>query len=787
MRSGELYSTPAMVAFEPSTWAEVEEAEAMGKAVLRGGSNLARDIVRFSVAPERSLAPCEPAQPTPPPRPQSPEPVRDEAAVKARACREDIPAQRLIRAKRADMHFDDLLRAGRVNLATRTLVRSGGARAVHERSLFSDATRPLATHDSPLNPSSTQWRAADYVRILHTRTTRTGLEAGLKNVQAMLTAIETQADTLRTRAFPSVCLAAAELEATRKGITLRQAPYEFRQAEKALSRTYAGVAQKQEAVGRLASVLRVLSRFGWVFETGQAMRNAAASVAPLEVLERLARDYVRAREWANAQTPGIASRRVAADLDDAVVRFGNAITVRLGDSRTPRGAMRRYVSVLGTVGEDRCIADALVVRMQTAREKLAAAVASTGSVQTSSAPDSEATVSVKAATGAFLGGLSSYWRLACVVSLYESCATHAHTHVPSFIAYYVAAIETVGLLPRDAAVEVLRAHNVASNTLKLPRDYIMTLRRLADSVTRNFIHTTEMAVQRAARDAAVAVIDGRVDARAAAALVRAVVTEATAQMDDVLRRRRTFAVTSTSTRSTATTTDDAEKNVASFRKTCSGALAEAAKVLAAQVEHADDGGALALRAAVFCCEAGQTELGANAVRAYVRAAAPAMEARARRVVQAYRHGQAAMSHQGRGAGGGGPVVSAAASELVLELALAASAVRRRGAGPEVALAVSKELVARVGSALCSAAAAVKLQPGHARRVRTDCEFLAAALSSYGESAEGFEAAANIAGDMCADDTLTVRRGGVQRNVAAAIRHVSLLRMCLEGGQQTLPM
>ncbi len=761
-----------MVAFEPSTWAEVEEAEAMGKAVLRGGCGLARDILRHSAAPERALVPSEPAQP--PPRPHSPEPARDDAAAKARACRADIPAQRLIRAKRADMHFDDLLRAGRVNLATKTLVRAAG-RAVHERSLFADATRPLANYDSALNPSSTQWRAADYLRVLHARTTRSGLETGLRNVRALLKAIDSQADTLRMGAFPSVCLAAAELEATRKGVSLKEPPYEFRQAERALSRKYAGVAQKQEAVGRLASVLRVLSRFGWVFETGRAMRNAAATVAPLDVLERLARDYVRAREWAEAQTPGVASKRVGADLDDAVVRFGNAITLRLGDARMSRSAMRRYVSVLGTVGEDRCIADALVVRMQAAREKLAAAVTSSSAVKNSSAPDSEATGAVKTATGAFLGGLSSYWRLACVVSLYESCATHAHTHVPSYIAYYVAAVETVGPLPRDAAVEVLRAHVVAANNLKLPRDYIMSLRRLADSVTKTFVNTTELAVRRAARDAAAAVVDAHVDALAAAALVRAVVTEATAQMDDVLRRRRTFAVASLSTRSTA---DDAEKDVAAFRKTCDGALAEAAKVLADKVEQTDDGGALALRAAVFCAEAGQTELGSSAVRAYVRAAAPAMEARARRVVHAYRHGQPA-ANQSRS----GPVVSAAASELVLELALAASAVRRRGAGPDVAKAVSKELVARVGAALCSAAAAVKLQPGHARRVRTDCDFLAAALASYGQSAEGFEAAANIAADMCTDDMVSVRMGGVQRNVAAAVRHVALLRLCLEGKER----
>ncbi len=117
---------------------------------------------------------------------------------------------------------------------------------------------------------------------------------------------------------------------------------------------------------------------------------------------------------------------------------------------------------------------------------------------------------------------------------------------------------------------------------------------------------------------------------------------------------------------------------------------------------------------------------------------------------------------------------------MLELALVAGAVRLWSADPNLTNAVSKELVARVGSALCSTAAAVKLQPGHARRVRTDCDSLAAALASYGQSVEGFETAANIAADMYTDDMVSVRIGRVQRNVAVAVRHVALLRLCLEG-------
>lgn len=817
----------------------------MGKAALRAANPLVGDIVRFTDAPERCIREATAAAASKDPdatdtRPQSP--VSDTRAD-AEPPRHDVRAQRLIRAKRSYMHFEDLLRLGRVNLQTRSLLRwraNASNAATLERSLCGDASRPIAALSSALNPSSPLWDADLYLRTLHARTNRDGLLKGRTNVANLVGAIDAQSDALRLACFPSVCLVAAELQTTRKlacvdAKTRGREAASFARAEVALARTYANVTARQKAVARLRRVLDVLDRFDWVFSLGARMR--AAGAMPTDALERLAREYARGREWVEAQrNDAPAVMRVREDLYDGVRHLADFLTDRLGAPAASRVAMKRIVAVLAAIECEGYITKALELRMEHAREKLggsstAGALASprfSGGDDTTFT-DGDASGIVKSATVAFLSGLSTYWRLAVVVSLFESCAAHVNRALPALVAKYVEVVEEVigtngsRALPRDAVVDVLRAHSVASGTLKVPKDYIARLRLLAASVASDYVKQSATAVQNSARNVAIAVAEARVDARAAAYLVRAVVSEALTQAEEVVRRRLKD--------------DDDDGGVHLLRSACCGAHATAARALGELVASADTGSAgaaLALRAAVFCaaarrgaldnvrdvvdrmlgecedeneseeadidtlCAAGEIdEARIAAVHAYVFALAPALEHRARRVVEAYA-GQgdtafeqataaaAAADATGGSSSRGG--VSAAAVELLLELALAALDARRRGAGADVARDVAGELVARVGAALREAAAEAILAPHHARLVRADCDFLAAALATDSVDAlalAGFTEAANTAAG--AADGKAVNKGGSDDAVAEALRHVKLIRLCLDGDEKGDPL
>lgn len=780
--------TTTMVAFEPSTWAEVEEAQAMGKAALRATNPLVADIVRFTDAPERCITEAAAAA-------AAAATSGDDIAAEMRSTSpmsdvKDIDASRqegghrLIRAKRSGMHFEDVLRLGRVDLQTRSLIRRRSTSTTTlQRSLVSDASRPISSIRSALNPSSPLWNANDYLRTLHAHTGREELEAGLRHVEALVSSIDDQSDALRLSSFPSVCLVAAELRTTRKLActdTLRRDDAAvFSRAELTLARTYADVTTRQAAVTRLRRVLRVLERFDWVFSLGARMR--AAHAAPYDALERLAREYARGREWVDSQRDAPGVRSVYTDLSDGVAHLANYLTDRLGTPSASRVAMKRIVAVLAAIDCEGHIKSALGSRMSHARAKLRDCCNADEAYS-----DASVANTVKSATVAFLAGLSVYWRLAIVVSLFESCAAHVHTALPAFVGAYVDIIDAAlaRSLPRDAIVEVLRAHSVATVTLKVPKDYVLRLRTKAFAVATDYIKQCATAVHNSAKDVAAAVADGRIHPKSGAHLVHAVVAEALTQAEDVVRRRPA---------------DD--ESVHQMRRACARAYAEAASALHKHVDEAETGpagAARALQAAVFCANANLDEVRQliaisapddaliedvcastnsfvdqtrnKAVHAYVYALAPALEVRATRLVDAYAGLRNSTSPSAATDNAAKRGVSPAAVELVLEVALAALDARRRGAGDDVATDVAGELVSRVGTALRDAASKASLAPHHAKLVRTDCEFLAVALTGGRNSDSAFAKAASATGAADRDVSL----------IDDALQRIRLIRLCLVG-------
>lgn len=787
-----------MVAFEPSTWAEVKEAEAMGRTSSSGGELVAA-ILRYTENANAIHVELK----TPrlgksgvggvggvgggtAPQPRSPSPVRGATKpITPLPPGDDTTAAaprpvRVIRPRRAGQHFEDLLKLGRVD-AKRGVILKGSLR-VHERSLLIDATRPVSDVKSALNPSNHRFDARTYLQTLHSNITREQLHAGRAAVVDLEASLRQQAQEFITETFPNVLLAQGQLARARRIIANRSSPppgaAEYAHAEEVLNARYGKVFDAQDDVLRLRHALSVVVRFNWVFTVSKRMRECANGAVAVGT-DSLATDYLRAREWAEAQA-GISRIRetVLGELDNALDVFRDALITRLSDPRATRTIMRKHIAALSGLGAVDALAEALDNRLNNARQALECSV--------------RTQAGVKQLTAAFLAGLSAYMRLAMLVTLHEACAAHANTHLPPYIAYYVAGVEKANAtVHRDAAAEVMRALALAV-TLKVPAAHAVSLRKLADDTAINFVQATAVALTAAARQAAIAVCERRVKPAAAAQLIRAAAAEARAQAEDVRRRRRAGNV--------PPPPDDAFSNCdEALRAACANALPEAAECIMNAVAKASDA-QLALRGAVFCaCALRPTATAATieaapvpvqrlkqrlvhaqtqCVRAYVAATAPALEQRARRVVRP--------PNATDTLAGGPPAVSAAAGELVLELAVAAIEVRKRGAGRDVAGNVVAVLVARAAAALCSAAAATPMDINTAKAVRDDCDFLAAALGAQpNDDADGAPHGGIIAAKKIAQDAIgelpTDRRVGGNLNAEAAVlKYANIVHDCLRG-------
>lgn len=378
-----------MPAFEPSTWAEVSEAQLSGKSSTQTSDAFVQRVRAFTDAPERFLTSAPSAPPQEPRRVSATSDTRSEEEVKLPAPlvapRHDTPRANignLPRAgvKRHDGLFDDLLGFGRVDVEAQVFVRKGQQREdVEEMSLCPAAARGKEDlhKQSPVNPSSESFDPAIYLDKVHKASSLEELSKGKEVLGKVMERLDGEAERFRRDKYAGAALVEAALEQTKADL-YPISPFAkengwgetervFESAEGILRARYEQVRGRKMELASLRRTLGVYTRYQWIFGLGATLRSATTEGVP--AVENAMRGYLRAQQWIEAQD-GAKLTMIEADIADGFEKLVNSLLNRLSTGHFSRQDTARLVGVLATVDRETVLTDALAKRMTFAMDGL---------------------------------------------------------------------------------------------------------------------------------------------------------------------------------------------------------------------------------------------------------------------------------------------------------------------------------------------------------------------------------------------------------------------------------
>jgi Exocyst complex component Sec5 len=569
-------------AFQPSTWAEVEDAAASRKdTTSRTSDPIIPEIIAFTNSPARCVDAAPDVHRSAPalPKASSARPLgRSSNSAHSRASNgggsEELgvrhlpPTPVVRRQKRGALQMDDLLGLGRVDLESEAFVR---------RYTF-DHPAPTAVPKLPawqpsnaecdsggaapgvatvLNPCCQDFNPALYLSRLHADTSLAELRAGVDTLSGVSTSLRRGADEMRAAAHASLALAAVVVEQTRRSVhsaagfaklseSITSDCSQFNRAGAALDEKYRHILDRQTRIDTLKRVLRVVRRFNWLLTLPATLRSDGDS--DVKRVEEAAQQLARAKEWTGVQDSAVGPARVwiQRELDDGLEEFVSCLEKRLSRAATgDRAHLARLVKVLESVGREYVVEVALGARLGAARELLvnAGRKGAVGAIVRARVGDvggqGDVVELMTRVSSAFIDGLTEFWDLARVVVSRPKWGDLVDLMLPTLVNDYAEAVRSAllaesQLVTRDAALEIGRAQRRAVREVRVPAAYLSPLDEVASQVVDMHLSSLTRAAKASAGSIARASFEGESFGTQLLVLTRALVHETVAEARDLV-------------------------------------------------------------------------------------------------------------------------------------------------------------------------------------------------------------------------------------------------------------
>lgn len=557
-----------MPVFEPSTWAEVSEAQLSRKGSTQTSDPFVQRVRAFTDAPERFLTSVSSASPQGPRRVSGTSDTRSDDEVESPAPyvaspRHDTPRANIRNLPRAganrnDGVFDDPLGLGRVDVEAQAFVRKAKAREnVEEFNLCPAPVRGKEKmyKESPINLCSDAFDPAVYLGRIHKGSSLEELKQGKVTLGRVLERLVSEAEKYRREKYPSTALVEAALEQTKidlypispfakdTGHSQGKAGRVFEKAEGILRARYEKVRSREMELTALRRTHTIFARNRWIFSLGAKLRAAVTEDIP--AVESAVKEFIRAQKWMDAQD-GTQLALIETDIVDGFNKLINSLLHRLSTGHFSRQDTARLVAVLSAVDREAVLIEALEKRMAFALNGLSKS--SDGSEVTSvpilpgdTKTQAETTEIIARCNSAFFSGLLHIWRLGRVLSGQEPWQRMTNRHLLELCRAYVEILREnlfadVSMISRDAVKGITSVGRKALNELQIPVSCLGPLVEVTDHITEQFLRSASVSVRLGADRLAAQAVEANTDASETASHLQSIVVEALEQVDESLLR-----------------------------------------------------------------------------------------------------------------------------------------------------------------------------------------------------------------------------------------------------------
>lgn len=554
-----------MPVFEPSTWAEVEEAIVSNKPSAQTDDSFVLQVRAFTNAPERFLTTgtttAQPASQASSHRDYMPRLLDgtipngnatdtrssdNPSSPESQSRRERHPHPRV---KRSEVQFDDLLGHGRVDLDTQSFVRRYASPANFKQlTMFPSPSRLRSA--SEINPSSDAFHPSVYLAKVHNESTVDQLVAGKGVLQSVKQHLDTQADAYRSEKFVNAALVEAAFESTKSSL-LSISPFansdntspqqDFERAEGVLKSRYEDVMRRESKLAQLQRTLAIYKRYQWVFTLAARLRSAANE--DISVIEDAVREYHRAVKWIRAQD-GSNFEVISRAIESGFQVLFNALLTRLSSGHSSRQETTKLVAILVSVRREDLLTEALSKRMEHALEGLQKAVRSVDvaaiiTVRGTGKMESDVTDLVSRASVAFIEGLSHVWRLGRVLMTQDQWTRNVDAQIIQLCASYAQIIREhlladVLLICSESVKQIAGVRIKAASDLQIGKTALGPLDDVIAEVVDLFFKSLASTVRTEAEQAAIAAVRMDNVGAPAAQILFGIAANALSQVDSTL-------------------------------------------------------------------------------------------------------------------------------------------------------------------------------------------------------------------------------------------------------------
>lgn len=542
-------------AFQPSTWAEVEDALASRKDALRASDPIIADIMSFTNDPARCIDATVP---------DGKRPTKQLSRKSFTPAGDVAPNPRV---KRGNMQIDDILGLGRVDLESESFVRrynddQPAPNAIPSLPVCRGSGVPEGDDEflpppGALNPSSSDFNPMQYLSRLHVGSSIADLKSGLTTLSDVANNLRKMDDDLRASAHAHLALASSEVAEARRSAQsslghsklLHSFAGESNQLKVAgltLDEKYGHILRRQTRIDTLKRVLKVVGRFGWILQLPSTLRTVGD--ADIQTIENTVRQVLRAQEWRSAQDTAVGPARawIDAELEDGLDTFVSTVERRLstaaaGDQKN----IARLIDALELVNREKCVETALAARLASAKELLRSA-GRTSAVSAlvrarvgASSGAGDAVERMARMSNSFVDGLGEFWNLARLVASRPQWSDTVDLMLPTLVTAYAESVRSALLtdshiVSHEAALEVGRAQRRVRQELGVPGVYL----RMLDEVSSQVVELHLSSLARALRSSAatltrLCVEEGSVGSKLSA-LTKALVEETVVEAKDLL-------------------------------------------------------------------------------------------------------------------------------------------------------------------------------------------------------------------------------------------------------------
>lgn len=552
-----------MPVFEPSTWAEVEEALVSKRPSAQTEDAFVAQVRAFTNAPERYLTSI--VTPTDDASTNRERCARGGADVPAfgdshqpdgpgsleSISRERNPRRPVAPVKRSDAQFDDLLGQGRVDLDTQSFVRRYASPGdINITTMFPAATATARPNAACINPSSDKFDATQYLAKVHQDSSVEQLISGREVLQRVKAQLDARAEAFGREKFVSAALVEAAYEETKTSLK-EISPYTatnpspedaFHQAENVLKSRYEDVMRRESKLAKLQRTLSVFKRYQWIFTLGSRLHATAKE--SISKMEEAMEEYQCAVKWLDAQN-GRDLERIRRSIESGFSVLADALLSRLYTEHITHQEATKLAAILTSVKREQILLNALTRRTAQALDSLqkvkrSVDMGSVISVRSGDKTDTEAVELINRASTAFTDGLSHVWELGSVLIAQERWRKTTTTQVTRLCTAYAKIVREhllsdLSLLSAELVNYIGIAREKATANLKVSASCITPLEEVHSEVIDLFLKSVAGSVRKEAERTATRAIKTNTVGAATVHSLLTVATEALMQVETIMK------------------------------------------------------------------------------------------------------------------------------------------------------------------------------------------------------------------------------------------------------------